>query len=140
MTLSVKESFEEAYESATRIEDKKIEEYTSELNQLNIYEKVKYLRSYFNLSIYKLFLNILDIYQDQGGNILNMSDNLISECTKTEKVLTETVNIGHKHIIEFIFLWLLSFGILIFMRYGIAQFYGMMLENPIFIPLIKIIY
>lgn len=140
ITLSVKNSYEDAYESATRIDNKRLHEQTSELGKYSIYDRVKYLRGYFNLSIYKMFLNVLDLYQDQGGNILNMSDNLIRECTRTEKVLTDTVNIGLKHVIEFLILWAMSIGILLFTRFGIADFYVSMLNNLTFKILIFVFF
>lgn len=140
ITLSVKNSLEEAYESGIRLNNKNLNDQINELGQLNIYDRVKYLRGYFNLSIYKMFLNILDLYQDQGGNILNMSDNVIRECTRTEKTLSETRSIGTKHLVEFVILWLLSIGILVFMRFAISDFYTTMVEDPIFVPLIFVFF
>ncbi len=87
-----------------------------------------------------MFLNILEIYQDQGGNILTMSDNLIRECTRVEKTLIESNNLGIKHLIEFIVLWSLSFGVLLFLKFGIGDFYDKMLLNPIFPPLILLFF
>lgn len=132
VTLSVKESLDDAFESGTRIENKKLNEIVLNISDLNIYERVSYLRNYFNLSIYKMFLNILNLYQDQGGNILAMSDNLIRECTRTENTLNETLSISRKHLVEFGLLWFMSLGIVLFMRFGISDFYIQMLEMPIF--------
>ncbi|MBQ0008846.1 MAG: hypothetical protein KBS97_00990 [Firmicutes bacterium] len=140
ITLSVKESFAEAYESGLRVQDSQLHLFTNELNELSDYDKVKYLKNYFKLAIYKMFLNVLEIYQDQGGNILTMSDNLMRECTRTEKTLTDSSNLGVKHLIEFIILWALSFAILLFMKFGIREFYDKMLKNPIFSPLIFIFF
>lgn len=136
ITLSVKESYEEAFQSGTRITNQHLSDIVNGLSELNVVDKVKYLREYFNLGIYKMFLNVLDLYQDQGGNILTMSENLIRECTRTEKTLNETLSIGYKHFIEFLSLWLLSFAILIFIRFGINDFYNKMVANPLFTPLI----
>lgn len=132
VTLSVKESFEDAYESAIRIENKEFKEQVDNINNLAVYDRVSYLRGYFDLAIYKIFLNILDLYQDQGGNILAMSENLIRECTRTEKTITEATSIGNKHLIEFFLLWLMSFAIIIFMRFSISEFYMMMIKQPVF--------
>ena len=140
VTMSVKESYEDAYQSALRLKDSKLQMYADELMELSSYEKVKYLRNYFQLAMYKMFLNILEIYQDQGGNILTMTDNLIRECTRTEKTLLESYNLGIKHLIEFIILWALSFGVLLFLKFGIGDFYDRMLENPIFAPLILVFF
>ena len=136
ITLSVKESYSEAYESGLRIEDSQLHLFANELNELSDLEKVKYLKNYFKLAIYKMFLNVLEIYQDQGGNILTISENLMRECTRTEKTLNDSSNLGIKHLIEFIVLWTLSFAVLLFMKFGIGNFYNKMLNNPIFVPMI----
>ena len=96
-----------------------------------VIERVRYLKDYFSLSIYSMFLNVLDLHQDQGGNILNMADNLLRECTRTEKSLSDSLSIGNKHLKEFIILWLMSIGILLFMRFSLKDFYGSMLKNNI---------
>lgn len=140
ITLSVKESFSEGYKSGLRIKDSKLQLYASELKDITDYERIKYLRNYFKLAIYKMFLNVLEIYQDQGGNILTMSDNLIRECTRTEKTLIDSHNIGIKHLIEFIVLWALSFGVLLFLKFGIGDFYEKMIQNPIFTSLIFVFF
>lgn len=140
ITLSVKDSFEDSYQSGLRIDDKQLKLYTSQLSEYSSYEKIMYLRKYFSLAIYKMFLNILEIYQDQGGNILTMSENLLRECTRTEKKLLESTNIGVKHLIEFALLWTLSFAVLIFMKFGIGDFYNQMLNNSLIAPLIFVYF
>ena len=140
ISLSVKDSLEDAYQNGIRINNARLNAETKELNEMPVLERVKYLYGYFNLSIYKVFLNVLDLYQDQGGNILNMSDNLLRECTRTEKTLSDTLSIGYKHLTEFIILWLMSFAILLFMRFSIEEFYMMMLNSPFVAPLIFIFF
>ena len=98
------------------------------------------LRTYFKLALYKMFLNILEIYQEQGGNILTMSENVLRESTRLEKTVTESSSIGIKHIVEFILLWGMSFGVLLFMKFGLTDFYQKMLSDPIFVPLIFIYF
>ena len=140
VTLSVKDSLDEAYENGIRINNAKLNAETKELNEMPVIERIRYLRGYFNLSIYKMFLNVLDLYQDQGGNILSMADNLLRESTRTEKTLSETLSIGYKHLIEFIILWCMSFGILLFMIFSIEEFYLMMLKNVFVGPLILVYF
>ena len=140
ISLSVKDSLEDAYQNGIRINNKSLNEQTAELEEMAVVDRVKFLRDYFNLSIYKMFLNVLDIYQDQGGNILNMADNLMRECTRSEKTLTDTLAIGYKHLTEFIILWLMSFAILLFMKFSIKDFYIKMLTNPIIVPLIFVFF
>lgn len=140
ISMSVKNSMEEAYESGLRINDTQLKLYTDQLYELSDYEKVKYLKTYFGLAIYNIFLNILEIYQDQGGNILTMSENLFKECTRTEKTLTDSESIGVKHMLEFMILWGLSFAVLLFMKFGIGEFYDRMLNNSLFAPLILVFF
>ena len=140
ITLSVKESLEDAYLNAIRIKNKKFEEITEGIKSHNVPNRVNYLKDFFNLSIYRMFLNVFSLYQDQGGSILKMSDNLIRECTRTERALTENISIGFKHLVEYIVLWILSFGILVFMRFSIKDFYLDMLKNQIVGLMIFVFY
>ena len=136
ISLSVKDSLEDAYQSGIRINNSRLNDETNALTEMPVIERVKYLSDYFNLSIYKMFLNVLDLYQDQGGNILNIADNLLRECTRTQKTLSDTRSIGYKHLTEFLILWLMSFAILLFMRFSIQDFYLMMLKNQFNGPMI----
>jgi len=140
ITFSVKESIEEAYISGIKTTNKDLIEETESLDNLKIYDRIVYLRKFFNLAIYKMFINILDMYQDQGGNILNMSDTLIREATRTEKSLTESTAIGRKQLLEFSILWGISFVVLIFLRFGISEFYSLMITSKLFISLLIIYF
>ena len=105
-----------------------------------VINRIKYLKDYFNLSIYFMFLNVVDLYQDQGGNILNIADNLLRECTRTEKTLADTLAIGSKHLTEFIILWVMSISILLFMRFSLKEFYIQMMDSPLMPPLIFVFF
>lgn len=132
ITLSVKDSLEDAYQNGIRIKNARLNAETEQLNEMAVIDRVKYLKDYFSLSIYLMFLNVVELYQDQGGNILTMSDNLIKECTRTEKTLSETLSISHRHLKEFITLWVMSLAILIFMRFSLKDFYMTMLKSSLF--------
>jgi cytosine/uracil/thiamine/allantoin permease len=69
-----------------------------------------------------------------------MADNLLRECTRTEKTLSDTLSIGYKHLTEFIILWVMSFAILLFMKFSIKDFYALMLKTPIITPLIFVFF
>ena len=140
VSMSVKDSLEDAYQNGIRINNATLNAETKELTEMPTIDRVKYLKGYFNLSIYKMFLNVLDLYQDQGGNILNMADNLIRECTRTEKVLSDTLAIGYKHLSEFIILWIMSFGILLFMRFSLVEFYQSMLNTALVVFMLFVFF
>ena len=140
ITLSVKDSFEDAYQNGIRINNARLNAETDQLKEMPVLDRAKYLKDYFNLSIYLMFLNVINLYQDQGGNILTMSDNLLKECTRAEKTLSDTIAIGNKHLKEFITLWVMSIGILIFMRFSLNEFYAMMLKEKLFGILIFVFF
>ena len=140
ITISVKESLEEAYQNGLRVAPKSLLEETNEIENMTIMERINFLRSYFNLAIYKMFLNVVNLHQEQGGNILTISDSLIRECTRVEKTLNESTAIGNRHLVEFAVLWLLSFFILIFLRFAISQFYSQMISSLIMIAFISGFY
>ena len=140
ITLSVKESIDDAFESGIRLENKDFNEETRNLESMQTYDRIIYLRKYFNLAVYKMFINVLNLYLDQGGNILNLSDALLRETTRTEKALADSTSVGEKHLFEFIVLWLLTFAILLFLRFGVANFYSIMLNSSTFLALIGVYF
>lgn len=140
ISLSVKDSLEEAYQNGLRLAPKTMLEETNEIENKTIIERLVFLRQYFNLAIYKMFLNIVNLYQDQGGNILTLSDSLMKECTRVEKSMQESASISNKHLVEFSILWLLSIFILVFLRFALSDFYLKMLSSVIFVVLVTIYY
>ena len=140
ISLSVKDSLEEAYQNGLRLAPKAMLEETNEIENKTIIERLVFLRQYFNLAIYKMFLNIVNLYQDQGGNILTLSDSLMKECTRVEKSMQESASISNKHLVEFAILWLLSIFILVFLRFALSDFYLKMLSSVIFVVLVTIYY
>jgi len=140
ISMSVKESIEDAYQAGIRCPNKELEEITNELTQMKAYDRIIYLRDYFNLGVYKMFINVLNLYQDQGGNILSMSDELISESTRIEKVLTDSTAISNKYLGEILLLWIMSFGILVFLRFSISQFYDKMKTTLTFLGFLVLFF
>lgn len=132
ISMSVKESLEDAYQSGVRYEDKELNEVTAQLENLKVSDRISYLREFFNLAVFKMFMNVLNLYQDQGGNILSMSDELISESTRIEKSVTESLSESNRYLGQFLLLWVMSVTVLIFIRFSISSFYVSMAKTPLF--------
>lgn len=132
ISMSVKESLEDAYQSGVRYEDKELNEVTPQLENLKVSDRISYLREFFNLAVFKMFMNVLNLYQDQGGNILSMSDELISESTRIEKSVTESLSESNRYLGQFLLLWVMSVTVLIFIRFSISSFYVSMAKTPLF--------
>lgn len=137
ITMSVKGSLDDAYNNAIQGASGEFSDIVSELENMAVMERLEYLRQYFNLAVYKMFINVINIYQEQGGNLLSMGENLIQETTRIEETLNKSNSSIKKILVEFFVLWIISFGVLIFLRFGIPDFYETMLKSlPFFISLI----
>ncbi len=140
ISMSVKESVEDAYQSGIRYEDKELNEITENLENLKVSDRIAYLREFFNLAVFKMFINVLSLYQDQGGNILNMSDELISESTRIEKSLSESLIESNRYLGQFLLLWIMSVSVLLFIRFSISSFYVSMSKSSIFVGFLLVFF
>lgn len=140
ITLSVKDSLDDAFHNATQGAEEYYGEIILELREMTTIEKIKYLNSYFDLAVYSMFLNVVDIYLDQGGNILNIADSLILETTRVEDTLNKSVSNAKSKLVEFGTLWFISIFVLVFMRFSLNDFYFSMLKNPIFFAILMVFY
>lgn len=140
ITMSVKSSLNDAYASATAKASKGFQNEMNHMGDLNVTERLLYLRKYFNLSIYKMFINIVNLYLEQGGDILANGKSVISETIRMEEYCTKVDRLGKRKAFEFALLWAMTFVVLLVMRFGIADFYLQMMKNPMFLVLICAFY
>lgn len=140
ITMSVKDSLEDSFLNATQGAMGEYSDVIKELADLSTMDKVNYLRKYFNLAVYKMFINVLDIYQEEGGNLLTMSDALIQETTRIEDTLNKTNNLVKKIALEFGILWVISLGVLVFLRFGVSDFYQTMLKSIPFLVVLLLFF
>lgn len=128
--LSVHQSVQKAF---YQICDQQHPDFLKELKAvepLDGCETLKYLGQYFPLKIYDMFLHLLDIYVEQGTDILQSSDLLREQLALQERQLMKQKALQDKTLIENIVLWIFSTLIVVACRYGIADFFLRMLENP----------
>lgn len=140
ISLSVNNSLQIAYECATLNVKSYLLDETSHIEHLQINERISYLSNYFSSDIYKMFLNIISAYVDQGGNILTMSETLIKELTRIENETNEYSSLSKKRIVEFSSLWILTYVILLFVRFALSQFYDQISSSPLFVGSICIFF
>lgn len=140
VTLSIKESLDEAFQSGTRNPSKPLTELIEQMKEMNAMEKIKYLHKYFHFSIYHMFLNVVDIYQEQGGNIFKIGDSLYQESLRIQESVDESISTSKKKLIEFTILWSLALVVLLFMRLALRDFYAKMLKSIIFMILLVVFY
>ena len=134
VSLSVKGTIQAAYESAISsmpdeflVNIENIETFTNK-------EKIEHLGKYFRFHIYSLFLDLLNLFEDQGGDILQMSGYLLDELRSIEEYVDTSSSISRKKLTEFAILWFLTLVIMVFLRFALAQFFSL-IEKQIFYPI-----
>ena len=86
-------------------------------------EKLDYLKRHYDFDIYYLFLSVMKIYIEQGGDILNISYYLIEESRRNEDYLIKCEGISKRKIIEISMLWSFTLLIVLILRFSLNSFY-----------------
>lgn len=123
VSLSVTQSLDQAFEDAgmeTSGEEKTLIESTSNMPSA---ERLDYLKGYFQNDLYDVFTSIIDLYAEQGGDIIALSSNLLKEASLEEGKQIQKEAVARKALLQHGTLWFLSTIILAFLRYGLSSFY-----------------
>jgi hypothetical protein len=140
ISLSMQNSMLDAYQSALINVKEPLKTEILKIEHLTVEEKLQFLNEYFAFDLYQMFLNILDVYVNQGGDILLMSELLLKETSRLQQhLLTHSSYLLTKSI-ELIILWVITFGIIIFMRFGLSYFYALLLNSEITILMVISIF
>lgn len=132
IALSIKKSIGAALENTIYSTDKSFQEMTSKLENMDDNQKLRYLQgSYFPFHTYQLFIHIIELYQEEGGDILQMSKYLISDARNTEEYINQVTSIATRKYIEITVLWLISLAILVILRFSLQEFYNI-IKNQLF--------
>ena len=123
IALSIKKSISGAMESTvSTMPSEFIEVYDSIENQSEM-DKLNYLSDYFGFDVYLLFLQIIELWQDEGGDILAYSKHLISESQYNEEYISKVEANSKKKVFELVTLWAFCLVILVFLRFSLQDFY-----------------
>ena len=140
ITLSIKDSLDDAFDSGCKHSTQSFDNILSEIKEMTINEKIKYLNKYFCYRVYHMFANVIDIYSEQGGNVLKISESLMAESTKIEETMNVMEANSKKKLAEFAILWALAIVVILFMRFSLSEFYFKMLNSIIFIVLLCVFF
>ena len=134
VSLSIKGSISASYESAVQVMPDTFVNSIENIESFSQEDKLEHLNKYFRFHVFSLFVDLINIYQEQGGNILEMSHYLLEETRLVEEYISSSKTIIKKKIVEFAVLWLLTLGIMVFMRFALSQFFKT-ISNQIFYPI-----
>lgn len=133
VSLSVTSSPETAYNAAVEgVDDSFFLELVKRIETMNVYERISYLESFFEVPFYGMFLSIYQIYLDQGGDCLKVADPLLKEITRDEEYVRSLNKASEKLLIQFAIFWVMSGFIMGFLRFGLSGYYKIMLQSLAF--------
>ena len=133
VSLSIKSSLPGAYESAMAAMGDNFITNEENLDTFDQKEKLENLNKYFHFHTFSLFLDLIDIYEEQGGDILSMSHYLLEENRLVEEYIAENNSIARKKITEFAILWFLTLLIIIILRFALSQFYNSLTKQMFYV-------
>ena len=123
ISIATKGSLMAAFESSRLVMDKEYITYIDGLTSYNEEEKLDYLKRYYEFDIYFLFLSVMNIYIEQGGDILTISYYLNEESRRNEDYLIKAEELSKRKILEFSMLWFFTLLIIIVLRFSLNSFY-----------------
>lgn len=133
VTLSIKESLTAAFDACRTSISDEFYEYLSSIEELNPQEKLLYLNKYFPFHIYQIFVDVVLLWLDEGGKILEMSEHIVNEMRQIEEYITYCQSVNRRKAIEIATLWFFSLTIVIVLRLSLNNTYGEILKQPIFV-------
>ena len=131
ISLNVKGSVSAAIESGYETTDEETKELLDSIKDLNDDEKLDYLSKHFKFDLYRLFVDTVNLWNEQGGDILQMSQYLINQARLKEEYLINCETIHRQKTTEFVILWAISLAILAVLRFALSQFFDR-IRNVIF--------
>ncbi|MCD8194812.1 MAG: hypothetical protein LUD22_00680 [Coprobacillus sp.] len=139
-SISVYGNINEAVDHAlTTYDISKIKE-IGNISNMEGLDKLQYLSSYFSLPIYDAFLNILELYQENGGNILDMSEHLLSETRQIQNNLLSTNTLYRSKATNVVMLWIFALIVPVFIRFALVDFYSSLISSAIYVAGIVLTY
>lgn len=134
VAISIKGSISQSLESFAGGMSEEFNEEVLIMQDMNDGEKLVYLRKFFPFHIYQLFLDVFDLWLEQGGDIIGMTSHLTNQLRESEELITFSESNNRLYLIEFSILWLFSISIIIALRFSLSIFFET-LANQLFYQL-----
>lgn len=139
ISLSIKKSILGALQTTVNSMPSEFVDMFNSIEKMSEIEKLEYLSTYFYFYDYQLFLQIISLWEEQGGDIIAMSKYLTGEIRNNEEYITKCETLSKRKYVEIGVLWLLSLSILVFLRFALKDFYNKIKGQLLFIVSISII-
>ena len=98
ISLSISNSLDKAYQDTSLQASKQLKKELNKLVSIDCYENLKSLETYFTFPNYQVFLNILRLYINNGGNFLKMTELLREELRRNAEIVSTLQAINTRKI------------------------------------------
>ncbi len=129
ITLSASHSFDDAIEHATDLLSGEERQMFAETSSYSVDERLDYLGRFFPGDIYHVFSSVVHLYEEQGGEILDVAGPLLRESTRQEEERMQHRRNQKRAILEFTTLWMMSGLVMIILRFGMSSFFDLLQGN-----------
>lgn len=136
ITLSIKGSLNAAFDATRTSISDDFSEYLQSIDELNPQEKLMYLNKYFPYHIFQIFVDVIFLWQEEGGDILDMSTHITNEIREIKEYVTYCQSVSRRKSLEIGTLWFFSLAIVIALRLSLNDFYSGLLKQPLFVAAI----
>ena len=133
VSMSIKKSLNAGFEATSNAISDDFKEYMESIQDLNPQEKLLYLNKYFPFHVFKLFTNVAIMWQEEGGDILEMSSHVSNQIRQIEEYTTYCQSINKRKALELGVLWIFSLIIVISLRIALTDFYEGLVNQPVFV-------
>ena len=123
IALSATSSYPRAIEAASNGSKGELKEILDSISHMSPLESIDYLKAYFNDDLYRMFLSVIDLHQEQGGEVLSLSGDLLNEATRVEEFGQGKMKEAKKNLFQMVLLWGMSLLLMSFIRVGLARFF-----------------
>ena len=129
--LSVTPSLEEALANISFCCSKQIQEIISNDTVESAIEKIEQISYLINQPLMYVFVTELKVYIEQGGDILNLSSQLINQVNHLKSSAYLFTSIKKRKLREFSTVWIFSLVSLLYLRLGLEAYYMMVLNHSV---------
>ena len=132
ISLSIKKSITGALETTVPSMPSEFVEMFSGLENMSENEKLNYLSTYFEFYDYQLFLQIIFLWEEQGGDVVAMSKYLLSDIRDNEEYLTKAGSLATHKYVEVGILWTITLLVIVVLRFALNDFYNKIINQLVF--------
>lgn len=123
IALSIKGHISGALASALESQNEKTNELINSLDTADPMEKIRYLKDIYKFDVYSIFLDLINLYCDEGGEIIQMSHYLLNQIRENEEYIVNVERMNKTTLVEFAILWTFSLAIFVVLRFSLNDFF-----------------